>query len=135
MSALSVRSQPEYKYKGGSAKNENLHGGLNRKLTHEGGGLRSPGLMHKFIALQVHEHNFLQDVRLGRRQHHEVGHMWRQAALNVQVGAGLVASQPFADSPAKIPELRRQEAQGWDYYKELKGGQHFEKLSEVRADD
>ena len=61
--------------------------------------------------------------------------LWRQAALNVQVGAGLVASQPFADSPAKIPELRRQEAQGWDYYKELKGGQHFEKLSEVRADD
>ena len=53
----------------------------------------------------------------------------------MQVGAGLVASQPFADSPAKIPELRRQEAQGWDYYKELKGGQHFEKLSEVRADD
>ena len=104
------------KYKGGTAKNENKYGTMNRLFTHEGGGHRNPKLSHRLVSLAVYEGNQRQDTTLGRLESYAIGTLWSRILLNVQVGDGRVTDgRAFSKTGMRATPKSRDEPQGWDY--------------------
>jgi len=128
-----------YRYKGGTSKNESLHGKLNRILTHEGGGLRSPELMHIFITLEIMKHNDSIDRRNMKDGSHDnqlCDCDWTPALFAAQPDVAIQSADRCLSctSSDKFPAVRN-EPQGYNYMTERKNKVlHAQHLQTVRAE-
>ncbi len=87
-----------YAKKGGTGKNENFHGGINR-LVH---GVSHIGVkaMSARLLQHVFYHNLKMDVKLGETSPQSSGWPWRERALN-ELARSILTALPFPKVPAE----------------------------------
>eukprot|EP00903_Cladosiphon_okamuranus_P013064 g12185.t1 len=113
-----------YAKKGGTGKNENFHGGINR-LVH---GMSHIGVqaMSARLLQHVFYHNLKMDVKLGKTSPQSGRWPWRECALN-ELARLILTALPFPNVPSEAKILTEDlDPMGFEYHIATKAAQRRE---------